>query len=499
MSQSLNNIHAVILAGGSGTRFWPLSRETCPKQMLQIVGEDTLIRQTIKRINGFVPQGNTWIVTTEDKAQDILFHIQSLGPLAKSVQFINEPLGRNTAPAIGLAAIHINQLSPDSIMIVMPSDHAIPDTEKFLSDLKLGIEGAKKDHLITFGIQPTHPETGYGYIKVDNTSKVMPKGLKRVECFVEKPDLETAKTYVSEGSYFWNSGIFIWKTSKILSEIQRFLPNLYNSLREIESILFRPNKPNPPNNSAATQRHRIAVQHESSLCAQRYASLEPISIDYGVMERSADVLMVPATFQWSDLGSWTALDEVVDKDGEGNILKGNTIDIGSQNSIVFSGQRLIATIGLKDMVVVDTPDATLVTPKERAQEVRKIVETLKQNGREEHLLHKTVERPWGSYTVLEKGSGYKIKRVVINPGAKLSLQLHHRRSEHWVVVSGIARVTRDGETYMVQTNESTYIPINMKHRLENPGEIPLQIIEVQNGDYVEEDDIERFEDIYGRT
>jgi len=216
------------------------------------------------------------------------------------------------------------------------------------------------------------------------------------------------------------------------------------------------------------------------------------------MERSADVLMVPGTFQWSDLGSWTALDEIVGKDERGNILKGNTIDIGSQNSIVFSGERLVATIGLKDMVVVDTPDATLVTPKEKVQEVRKIVDTLRQNGREEHLLHKTVEKPWGSYTVLEKGNGYKIKRVVLNPKAKLSLQLHRRRSEHWVVVSGVAKVTKENETYLVHTNESTYIPIDTKHRLENPGEVPLQIIEVQNGDYVEEDDIERFDDVYGR-
>jgi mannose-1-phosphate guanylyltransferase/mannose-6-phosphate isomerase len=450
--------------------------------MLQIVGEDTLLRQTIKRINGFVLSENIWIVTTEDKAQDIRFHLQPLGSLAKSVQFIKEPLGRNTAPAIGLAAIYLHRLSPGSIMIVMPSDHAIPDAQKFLSDLKLSIEGAKEDYLVTFGIKPCRPETGYGYIKVVNGSETGPKGFLKVERFVEKPNLEKAKTYFSDGSYFWNSGIFVWKTSKILSEIKNHLPSLYPTLKEIESILFQPNKPNEPNK-----------------LYELYSRLDPVSIDYGVMERSADVLMVPATFQWSDLGSWTALDEIVGKDEQGNILKGNTIDIESQNSIIFSGQRLIATIGLKDMVVVDTPDATLVTSKERAQEVRRIVDALRQNGREEHLIHKTVERPWGSYTVLEKGNGYKIKRVVLNPGAKLSLQLHRKRSEHWVVVSGIANVTRESETYLVNTNESTYIPVNTKHRLENPGEVPLQIIEVQNGDYVEEDDIERFDDVYGRT
>jgi mannose-1-phosphate guanylyltransferase/mannose-6-phosphate isomerase len=486
MTQLLNDIHAVILAGGSGTRFWPLSRETCPKQMLQIVGEDTLIRQTIKRINGFVSPENIWIVTTEDKAQDIKFHVDSLGPLAKKIQFIKEPLGRNTAPAIGLAAIYLNNLSPESIMVVMPSDHAIPDHEKFLNDLKLAIEGAKEDYLVTFGVKPNRPETGYGYIKIDNDPRVKLNGLHKVECFAEKPTIEKAKTYLSDGNYFWNSGIFVWKTSRILSEIEKHLPSLYQTLKEIESLLFITDKPNKSDK-------------RSALCALRYASLESISIDYGIMERSADVLMVPATFRWSDLGSWTALDEVIEKDDSGNILKGNTIDIGSQNSIVFSGERLVATIGLKDMVVVDTPDATLVTTKDRVQEVRKIVDTLRQNGREEHLLHKTVERPWGSYTVLEKGEGYKIKRVALNPGAKLSLQLHRKRSEHWVVVSGEAKVTRENETYLVHTNESTYIPINTKHRLENPGEVVLQIIEVQNGDYVEEDDIERFDDIYGRS
>jgi mannose-1-phosphate guanylyltransferase/mannose-6-phosphate isomerase len=479
MTQLLNDIHAVILAGGSGTRFWPLSRETCPKQMLQIVGEDTLIRQTIKRINGFVSPENIWIVTTEDKAQDIKFHVDSLGPLAKKIQFIKEPLGRNTAPAIGLAAIHLSRFSPQSIMIVMPSDHAIPDTEKFLRDLRLAIEGAKEDYLVTFGVKPNRPETGYGYIKIDNDPRVKLNGLHKVECFAEKPTIEKAKTYLSYGNYFWNSGIFVWKTSKILSEIEKHLPSLYQTLKEIESLLFFLDKPNKLN--------------------ELYSSLESISIDYGIMERSADVLMVPATFRWSDLGSWTALDEVIEKDDSGNILKGNTIDIGSQNSIVFSGERLVATIGLKDMVVVDTPDATLVTTKDRVQEVRKIVDTLRQNGREEHLLHKTVERPWGSYTVLEKGEGYKIKRVALNPGAKLSLQLHRKRSEHWVVVSGTAKVTRESETYLVKTNESTYIPVNLKHRLENPGDVLLQIIEVQNGDYVEEDDIERFDDIYGRS
>ena len=504
MTQLPNNIHAVILAGGSGTRFWPLSRETCPKQMLQIVGEDTLIRQTIKRINGLVSPDHIWIVTTEDKAQDIKFHLEPLGSVTKKIQFIKEPTGKNTGPAIGLAAIYLSHLSPESIMIVMPSDHAIPDTEKFISDLRTAIEGAMEGYLVTLGIRPNRPETGYGYIKIDRLSKMEQNGLLKVERFVEKPDLETAKRYISNGGYFWNSGIFVWKTSKILSEIEKHLPELYQTLKEIESLLFdsgklnrleKPNKPDKLNKSNKPNDR----ESRSALCALRYASLESISIDYGIMERSPNVLVVPATFEWSDLGSWTALDEMMKKDDAGNIVKGNTVDIGSENSTIFAGERLVATIGLKDMVVVDTPDATLVTPKERVQEVRNIVEELKKNGREEHLIHKTVERPWGSYTVLEKRNGYKIKRVVLKPEARLSLQLHRRRSEHWVVVSGVAKVTRESETYLVRRNESTYIPINTKHRLENPGEELLQIIEVQNGDYVEEDDIERFSDDYGRT
>jgi len=495
------NLHAIILAGGSGVRFWPLSRETYPKQMLQIVGEDTLIRQTIKRINGFVIPKNVWIVTTEDKAQDIRFHIDSLGAMAKEIQFIKEPVGRNTAPAIGLAAIYLNRLSSKSVMIVMPSDHAIPDTEKFLSDLRLAIQGAMEDYLVTFGIRPTRPETGYGYIKVDPSSRTKLNGLFKVGRFTEKPDLETAKNYLSDGNYFWNSGIFVWKTSKILSEIKTHLPSLYKTLKEIESLLFTASTlqrndsiTQLPNDLMTLRRYDSTTQRLKSL----YSSLESISIDYGIMERSRNTLMVPATFQWSDLGSWTALDEIIKKDEDGNILKGNAIDIGSKDTTVFGSERLIATIGLKDMVVVDTPDATLVTPKERVQEVRKIVEVLKKDGREEHLLHKTVERPWGSYTVLEKGQRYKIKRVVLKPKARLSLQLHKRRSEHWVVVAGVARVTKEDQTYLVHTNESTYIPMNTRHRLENPGDIPLQIIEVQNGEYLEEDDIERFDDDYGR-
>lgn len=488
----MDELHAIILAGGSGTRFWPLSRETLPKQMLKIAGEDTLLRQTIKRISGIIPPKNIWIVTTKSQAQDIKFHIEPLGSMYQEIKLVLEPQGKNTAPAIGLAAIYIKHFcSKEPIIVVMPSDHLIPDTQNFISDLNLAIGAAKNGSLVTFGIRPTRPETGYGYIKVEKKGQENIRVLK-VERFVEKPDLKTAETYLLDGNYFWNSGIFVWKNSKILSEIEIYLPNLHNKLKEIESLINT-----FPENILLGESDKVKNEN-SSYIDSVYSQIEGISIDYGVMERSRDVMMVEASFRWSDLGSFNALDEVIEKDENGNIFKGNLIDIESKNTTILSGERLIATIGLNDMIVVDTPDATLITPKTKAQDVRKIVELLKKTGREEYLFHKKVERPWGSYIVLEKGDGYKIKRVVINPGSRISLQIHKKRSEHWVVISGIAKVTRDNETFFVEPNQSTYIPQNTKHRLENPGPLPLQIIEIQNGEYLEEDDIERLEDDYGR-
>jgi len=469
-------IHTIILAGGRGIRFWPLSRETWPKQMLNILGEDTLLRQTVKRLEGFSPVMDMWIVTTESLVQDIRFHLQILEKNVGKIRFIIEPFGRNTAPAVGLAAITLNKISPDAIMMVLPSDHTIKDTMQFQEKLRLGIGVAEQGYLVTFGIKPNRPETGYGYIQSGHPLEGSHDKIYHIEKFLEKPDLKTAEAFILRGNFYWNSGIFVWKTSKILKEIENHLPQLYQGLKRIEGLK--------------------GLKGEG--IQDIYALLDTISIDYGVLEKSQEVLVIPSDFGWSDLGSWAALDEGKEKDNSGNIFTGNTIDIGSRDSIVFSGERLVATIGLKNMVVVETPDAVLVTSKEKVQEVKKIVETLEKEGREEHLLPKTVERPWGSYTVLEKGSGYKIKRISLKPKARLSLQLHRRRSEHWVVVSGIAKVTRADETYLVHSNESTYIPINIKHRLENPKEVPLQVIEVQNGDYLGEDDIERFDDDYQR-
>jgi mannose-1-phosphate guanylyltransferase/mannose-6-phosphate isomerase len=469
-------ICAVILAGGKGTRFWPLSRENCPKQMLKIVGEDTLLRQTIKRLDGCIPLDNVWIVTTDILAQDIRFHLKPLGKGAEKIRYIIEPSGRNTAPAIALAAITLDKLSSDSIMVVMPSDHIIRDTKQFQDKLRLAIGAAAEGYLVTFGIVPTRPETVYGYIRSGRPFKDSSDGIFHAEGFFEKPDAKTAESFLCEGGYYWNSGIFIWQTAKVLKEIESHLPLLYQRLKKIGEL----------------------DNLRSETFKELYSSLESISIDHGVMEKSRDVLVIPADFGWCDLGNWTALGDVLERDERGNILQGNAIDIGSENCTVIACDRVLATIGLKDMVVIDTADATLVSSKEMVPEVRKVVETLKRNNREEHLVHRTVERPWGSYTVLEKGNRYKIKRIVLHPRARLSLQLHQHRSEHWVVVSGTARVTRGEEVFDVHANESTFIPIAVKHRLENPGRIPLQIIEVQNGDYVEEDDIERLDDDYQR-
>ena len=444
--------------------------------MLNILGEDTLLRQTIKRLDGFDPTLNIWICTTEGLAQDIRFHLQPLGKEAERIRFIIEPVGRNTAPAIGLAAMTLHNLSPDSVMIVMPSDHAIKDTKQFQEKLRYAIEVAEQDYLVTFGIKPRRPETAYGYIQSSQPLADFNEEVFHVKKFFEKPDLKTAESFIQQGNFYWNSGIFVWKTSKILKEIESHLPYLYQGLKKIGS----------------------QKDSKGKLIAEVYASFDNISIDYGILEKSQAVMVVPADFGWSDLGSWSALDDILEKDGHGNILQGNSVDIGSEHSIVIAGERVMATIGLKNMVVIDTPDATLVSSKENVQEVRKVVEALKKSKRDEHLIHRTVERPWGSYTVLEKGPRYKIKRVVLQPKAKLSLQIHHHRSEHWVVVSGTARVTKGEEVFDVHPNESTFIPISVKHRLENPGLIPLQIIEVQNGDYVEEDDIERFDDDFGR-
>ena len=474
-------LYPVIMAGGSGTRFWPLSRHLFPKQLLRIGGEHTLIQQTMRRVIGCAPAANVLIST--NAAQADLIRVQ-LADWKEDLTngFLLEPEGRNTAPAIALAAIEVLTRDPDGLMLVVPADHVVTGQRDFETAVHLASKLATDGYLVTFGIKPIRPETGYGYIKPKHNAQLGKQGKLRgylVQKFVEKPNATKAAQYVKTGGYFWNSGMFVWRAATILEEIGRHQPAIVASMERIRTLKA----------DGASQQSIDDV----------YRHITSVSIDTGVMERSSKAAVVPVTFKWSDVGSWGSLDEVAEKTKAGNVMTGRVVDIESSRSIVYADRRVVATIGLQDMVVVDTPDATLVCPKSRAQDVKKIVDVLKQQQAPEHLEHLTVQRPWGSYTVLEEGPGFKVKRVTVKPGGRLSLQLHHQRSEHWVVIAGTARVTRGEDIFDLRVGQSTAIPVKTTHRLENPGQETVHIIEVQNGPYLGEDDIVRFKDDYGRT
>ncbi len=474
-------VYPVIMAGGSGTRFWPLSRHLFPKQLLRIGGEHTLIQQTMRRVLGCAPAANVLIST--NAAQADLIRLQLVDwkeDLADG--FVLEPEGRNTAPAIALAAQEAQRRDPDAIMLVVPADHVVTGQRDFEAAVQLGCQLAEAGHLVTFGIKPIRPETGYGYIKPNNKAGLGKRGKLQgfsVHKFVEKPNAAKATQYLKAGNYYWNSGMFIWRAATILEEIRRHQPAIARAMDRIREL-----------------RMRHAPQSDIE---DLYRTIKPVSIDNGVMECSSKAAVIPVAFKWSDVGSWGSLDEVASRDKAGNVTTGRVVDLESRRSIVYADRRVVATIGLEDMVVVDTPDATLVCPKSRAQDVKKVVDILKQQKAPEHLEHLTVQRPWGSYTVLEEGPGFKVKRVTVNPGGRLSLQMHHQRSEHWVVIAGTARVTRGEEIFDLRVGQSTAIPVKTQHRLENPGRETVHIIEVQNGPYLGEDDIVRFKDDYGRS
>jgi mannose-1-phosphate guanylyltransferase / mannose-6-phosphate isomerase len=474
------HVYGVILAGGSGTRFWPLSRERFPKQLLHIMGEGTLLQQTFERLLQKIPANRVAIVTNAAQEESINLQLnQWKDDIAGNV--ILEPEGKNTAPAIALAALQLLHQDPEAVMVVVPADHVVKASKKFMRAVQFASELAENGHLVTFGIQPTRPETGYGYIQPLKRRKVGTKGSfigYSVARFVEKPDFTTAQRYCRSGNYFWNSGIFVWKASQILSELGLHQPAWFKSLIGLQ--------------------RRLGSKEFPSYLRKVYAKLESLSIDNAVMEHSARSVVVPIDVGWSDVGSWGSLEEVAHLDKNGNVRNGNILDLGSRHSVLFADRRVVATIGLTNMVVVDTPDATLVCPKDRAQDVKAIVNLLKQQGAPEHLEHRTMHRPWGVYTVLEEGKGYKVKRIEVAPGKRLSLQLHHQRSEHWVVIAGTARVTRGEEVYDLQAGMSTGVPRETPHRLENPGQVPLEIIEIQNGLYLGEDDIVRLQDDFGR-
>ena len=473
-------LHAVVLAGGGGTRLWPLSRTQYPKQFLKLLGEYTLLQQTIVRVADLISSQCVWVVTSVDQEPIVRSQLAALPQLSEA-HILSEPLPRNTAAAIGLAAIHIRKVDPEAVMIVLPADHWITRPREFVALLQESTGLAEDDLLVTLGVVPDHPATGYGYIhrgeRLDvETGRRGSLETYRVARFAEKPQLADAQRYVERGDYYWNAGIFLWRVATILEEITAHLPQLALGLEEVAQRLD-------------------SVEALTAV----YRRLEAISIDYGVLEKSSRLAVVPADIGWSDLGEWGAIHRLSPQDKQGNAMSPNVIAIDNENSFVHSARRTIATIGLKDTIVVDADDALLICPADRAQDVRKVVQQLEERAPTLAQFNSTVQRPWGSFTVLEEGPQFKVKRLMVYPGAALSLQMHKQRSEHWVVVAGVAQVRNGDQDIRLQTNQSTYILAGTKHRLANPGSEPLEVIEVQTGSYLGEDDIVRFEDMYQRV
>ena len=475
-------MHGVILAGGSGTRFWPRSRERFPKQFLTISGNETLLQGTVNRLLPLIPIERMLLVTHALHAFEACRQLADSG--FSPHRLLAEPVGKNTAAAIGFAARVLAEEDPDAVMGVFPADHIVSGAEKFRDILKIAAQAAKNDHLVTLGIPPQRPESGYGYIRkgaaLDKSQSVY-----KAERFVEKPDTAVAQQFITEGNYFWNCGVFVWKVSRILEAIRTYLPALHSQLDGIVAHTLENKKKYP---------FRVLDAEGAAL----YRTLPSISIDHAVLEKSDRVALVPADIRWSDVGCWTALDDVLPKDKNGNVATPNAILKDCTGTIVQGEERIVAALGLKDQIVVDTLDALLVCSKEHAQDVKQIVETLKKDNRPEAHTPATVQKPWGSYTVLEKRSGYLVKRLDVLPGKQLSLQSHDHRSEHWTVVQGTAQVHVDDKLLLLETNQSVFIPQQSRHRLGNPKETPLTLIEVQIGGKIDEDDITRYLDDYDR-
>ncbi|KAF1704168.1 mannose-1-phosphate guanylyltransferase/mannose-6-phosphate isomerase [Pseudoxanthomonas kaohsiungensis] len=467
----MNDLLPVILSGGSGTRLWPLSRESYPKQFLPLTGELTMLQATWHRVAPIAGRAPL-VVANEEHRFVAAEQLQQVG--AKPQAIVLEPVGRNTAPAIAIAALEATRDGDDAILLVLPSDHVINDESAFQHAVKQALPAAAAGKLVTFGIVPAGPETGYGYIKAAAGGEV-----RAVERFVEKPDLATAEGYVASGEYFWNSGMFLFKASRYLAELQKFNPTILEASRHAWE---------------QAKRDSDFVRLDKAA----FAAVPSDSIDYAVMEKTADAALVPLDAGWSDVGSWTALREVSPQDAQGNAHHGDVIAIDCRNTYAY-GERLIALVGLDDVIVVETADAVLVGKGERMQEVKEVVARIKRDKRSEATWHRKVYRPWGAYDSIDNGDRFQVKRISVKPGATLSLQMHHHRAEHWIVVSGTAEVTRGEEVILLTENQSTYIPLGVTHRLKNPGKLPLELIEVQSGSYLGEDDIVRFEDTYGRA
>lgn len=465
----------VILAGGSGTRLWPLSRECHPKQLLPLVNDKTMLQNTLLRVQGLKGVAAPIIVCTEEHRFLVAEQVRAIGTAAT---IIIEPVGRDTAPAVAVAALEAVRQDANAILLVLPADHVIGNEGNFAEAVARGASCAADGHPVTFGIVPQSPHTGYGYIKKGEVLGGEEPPVFRVDCFVEKPSLEKARQYLDEG-YLWNSGMFLFQATGFLATLTEFEPVMADCV----------------------VRAYDARTHDldfTRLDSGAFSASPANSVDYAVMERVRDTVVVPLDCAWSDVGSWEALWEIGEQDEQGNIFIGNVLAEDVADSYIHAGDRLVAAIGLSNHIIVDTKDALLVASKDRTQEVKTIVKRLKLEKREEVRLHKKVFRPWGSYECVDSGERFQVKRIMVNPGAALSLQRHFHRAEHWVVVKGTAHITNGDQTVILTENQSTYIPLGAKHRLENPGTIPLEIIEIQTGSYLGEDDIERFEDVYGR-
>ena len=484
----------VIMSGGSGSRLWPQSRSLYPKQFLPLVNEQTMFQNTVARLNGLQNISAPLVIANEDHRFLAAEQFRQMGRKASSI--ILEPVGRNTAPAVALAALKSLQLtvdneqvqtgdsSDDPVLLVLAADHVIEDEKQFHRAVEAAIPAACNGKLVTFGIVPKHAETGYGYIKVSSekyssSSRQLP-AVNVIEEFVEKPDLDTAEQYLNSGDYFWNSGMFMFKASRYLDELKQFRPDILEACE-----------------------NAMAVEHPDldfvRLNEEAFKTCPEESIDYAVMEKTADAVMVPLDAGWSDVGSWSSLWDISSRDEQGNATQGDVILYDTHNSYVRSEKKLIATVGVDNLVITESDDAILVSSKDRVQDVKKVVERLKQRDRSEARLHRKVYRPWGAYDSIDQGERFQVKRITVKPGARLSLQKHYHRAEHWIVVKGTALVTNGDKEILLTENQSTYIPIGEVHRLENPGKSDLELIEVQSGSYLGEDDIVRLEDTYGRA
>jgi mannose-1-phosphate guanylyltransferase/mannose-6-phosphate isomerase len=470
-------IRPVILSGGTGTRLWPLSRALYPKQLMPLTSELSMLQETVHRVSDPERFASPLVLCHEEHRFIVAEQFRELGVSPRAI--VLEPEGRNTAPAAAVAALTVMEQDGDCLLLLLPSDHVIGDTKAFLTAVDKAKKAAASGALVAFGIAPQRPETGYGYIKQGKAIKKAP-GCYRIARFVEKPDRAEAERLIADGDCHWNSGMFLFGAKRYIEELDRLRSDIVAACRE----------------AVVDGRKDLEFNR---LQEEAFTRSPASSIDYAVMEHTAAAAVVPADMKWNDLGSWATLWEIGDKDSDGNVTSGDVVVKGARNSYLRGDGHLLAAIGLEDVIIVATDDVVLAVSKDRAQEVRGLVDDLKAAGREEASSHVTVYRPWGSWRTLRVGDRFQVKQITVKPGQMLSLQMHHHRAEHWIVVNGTARVTRGDETILLSENESTYVPLGVTHRIENPGQVPLNLIEVQSGEYLGEDDIVRFEDTYGRA